>query len=132
MGSAGRGTLLPHSPRDDDNRRRTNMPDAYYRAAKVPQETLTLIEALSDEAMRDVVITALHKRHRELSKLYDAPIPKTIDPKDWSAGRAYRAAIEKEADTIKKAARDNGFGGCHNPPMNCRNGCWFDLPLFGR
>ena len=109
------------------------MPDRYYECAKVPQETLALIAALDDEAMRDVAMMALHKRFNELVPMYDdEKLPPEIDRKDWSAGRAYFARMEKELDAIKTAARTKGFGGCHNPPMNCERGCWFDQDLFPR
>jgi hypothetical protein len=104
------------------------MPDRWYEAAKVPPETAALIEALDDPAMRDVAMSALHKRHRELSKAYGQPAPPEC--KSWGDGRYHFAAIEKECDAIKRAARDKGFGGCHNPPMNCERGCWGDIALF--
>ncbi len=107
--------------------------DSYYRHAKVRQETLALIEALSDEAMRDVAMTALHKRFRELVEIYDDErVPPHIDRKSWRDCRAYFAAVEKEVDAIKTASREHGFGGCQNPPMNCTRGCWFDFDLFPR
>lgn len=109
------------------------MGDRYYDNAKIPQETQALIDALVDEAMRDVAMMALHTRFRVLCSMYDGdiPMPPEVASGSWSDKRAHSARIEKESDAIKDAARKNGFGGCHNPPMNCDHGCWFDQDPFG-
>ena len=98
--------------------------DSYYMAAQVPHGTKALILALDDEGMRDIAMGALHSRFVELARLYDDGPGPGQGWADWASGRAWYAAIEREADTIREAAQQHGFASCQEAPLCCARGCW--------